>query len=177
MDDQTNAQDNATVHGKATDPWVILPLGTCGAPTLPQEMQDMVIEGNADDIVFDAERRQPGLVEGRQQITRRRGGRPSRPDSRLVKPGRCDVHKRDAGVYPTGRGCGPGGGGPIAGLKDLIATDINQFAVEHKDAAYRGSGDVAKVGNGVVADYQVLNVGNADRAIAEQRRGRDSILQ
>lgn len=50
MDDQTNAQDNATVHGKATDPWVILPLGTCGAPTLPQEMQDMVIEGNADDI-------------------------------------------------------------------------------------------------------------------------------
>ena len=33
-------------------------------------------EGNANDIVFDAEGREPGLVEGRQQITRRRGGRP-----------------------------------------------------------------------------------------------------
>src|SRR5271163_1051636 len=53
--------------------------------------------------------------------------------------------------------------------------------MQDEDAAHLRSGRVAKVGNDVVADYQVLDIGNADRAIAKQRgatfKRRNDVLQ
>jgi hypothetical protein len=55
--------------------------------------------------------------------------------------------------------------GPVAGFEDLVAADLDHFADEDEDAVCLDAGIGAEVGDGVVADDEVFNEGDADGSI------------
>ena len=65
----------------------------------------------------------------------------------------------------VGGGLVGGGQGPVAGFKDLVSADLDHFADEDEDAVGLDAGVCAEVGDGVVADDEVLNEGDADCSI------------
>src|SRR5262249_552228 len=56
---------------------------------------------------------------------------------------------------------------PVSCLKDMVAADLNHLPVQDEYAARLGAGLRPEVGDGVVAQNQVLHVGYADSCVAE----------
>ena len=56
---------------------------------------------------------------------------------------------------------------PVPCVQHLIAADLDHLAVQHEDAAGVVAGVPPEVGDGVVADDQVLDIREGDGAVAE----------
>jgi hypothetical protein len=66
-----------------------------------------------------------------------------------------------------------GGLSPVAGFEDLVAADLDHFSNEDEDAVGLDAGLGAEVGDGIVADDEVFDEGDADGSVRRGRPGTD----
>src|SRR5882757_10766623 len=96
-----------------------------------------------------------------------RGGPPQRVRGG-VESGRSDQHDQDASAHAVRPPMVFGSAErPVACLEDMIAADLDEFAMQDEDTAGLDAGLDTEVGDGVVANDQSLDIGHADGAVAE----------